>query len=315
MEKALYPCDLHCHTTRSDGADTPEELINHAAERGLKVIAITDHDIVPPKTIVLKKTGEEVDICKYAASKGLFLIRGIEISCETEVEDVHILCFQCDWENSFFEKLQKDVVKSKTESYKLLVKRLKEDGIDVTWEEVLENGGQPISESSVQKKMIFELVAKKGYAKDWSQAKIMVKNTKRYQIQRRKPDPVYVIKEVKRMGGVTVMAHPFLINEPVVTGGKSMNRSTYIERLIDAGLDGIESCYTYDKTSYSGKLSKNEIADIVRNTYGKRLKIISGGSDYHADYKKNVRNPRQLGECGITEEYFTSNVVLQTLGN
>lgn len=314
MEKALYECDLHCHTTRSDGADSPQELILHAQSVGLKVLAITDHDIVPPKTIKLDDSGVEVDICDYALSKGLFLIRGIEISCETNVEDVHIVCFNCNWEDKFFKKLQEDVVRSKVESYRILIDRLHADGMDVTWKEVLENGGKPVPEKSVQKKMIFELLARKGYAKDWSEAKLMIKNRARYQIRRRKPDPLYVIGEVHRMGGYAIMAHPFLVNETVVVGSTTMSRESYIERLIRAGLDGIEACYTYDKTSYNGKLSKEEIADRIRCKYGSKLSIISGGSDYHADYKKGVKNPRKLGESGVTEEYFISNNVLRTLG-
>ena len=311
MEKSAYAYDLHCHTTRSDGADTPVELVDNAADRGVKGIAITDHDIVPPKTVTLN--GKEIDICEYAESKGVLVIRGIEISCETEVEDVHIICFHCDWEAPFFEKLQKDVTASKIESYHLLVERLREDGIDVTWEEVLENNGTPISENSVQKKMIFELLARKGAAEDWSKAKLMVKNTKRYQIQRGKPDPVCVIKEIKRMGGYTVMAHPFLVNEPVMIKGGMMDRFSYIDRLIDAGLDGIEGCYTYDKTSYGGNLTKEEIEKVIRGTYRNRLRLISGGSDYHADYKKSVKSPRQIGECGVTESYFMSNEILCSL--
>ena len=315
MEKALYECDLHSHTTHSDGADTPEELICHAVERGLKVAAVTDHDIVPPKTIRLKETGEEVDICEYAASKGLLLLRGIEISCETEVEDVHIVCFRCDWEDVFFEKLQRDVVRSKIKSYRELVRRLNEDDMRMSWEEVLENGGNPVKEENVQKKMIFELMARKGYTNDWSEAKLMVKNTPRYKINREKPDPVDVIEEVHRTGGFTIMAHPFLVNEPVQTGKETMSRAEYIERLIAAGLDGIEACYTYDKTSYSGTLTKDEIETYIRSHYSDRVKIISGGSDYHADQKKNVKNPRMLGECGITKEYFDSNELLKTLLN
>jgi len=35
-----------------------------------------------------------------------------------------------------------------------------------------------------------------------------------------------------------------------------------------------------------------------------RLKIISGGSDYHGDEKKGVRNPRMIGECGVSFEYY-----------
>ena len=122
-----YPVDLHTHSTRSDGADTPQQLIDHAAALGMKVIAITDHDIRPPKEIpvqavdagdgalmektVMEKTDEGdsilVDAADYARAKGLQLLRGIEISCETTAEDCHLVCLGCDWEDPFFDDLER----------------------------------------------------------------------------------------------------------------------------------------------------------------------------------------------------------------
>jgi len=49
--KPSYSCDLHCHTDRSDGNDSPKELINLASSMSLRAIAITDHDINPPLTL------------------------------------------------------------------------------------------------------------------------------------------------------------------------------------------------------------------------------------------------------------------------
>ena len=45
MREKRYECDLHCHTTRSDGSDTPQELILNAEKAGVKVLAVTDHDV------------------------------------------------------------------------------------------------------------------------------------------------------------------------------------------------------------------------------------------------------------------------------
>ena len=310
--RANYPVDLHSHSTRSDGSDTPQELIDHAAGVGVKILALTDHDIRPPKTITLD-TGEEMDAVEYAKSKGLMLIRGIEVSCETTAEDCHIVCLGCDWEDPFFDRLERSVVESKTGSYRELVRRLCADGMELTWDEVLENNGSPVTEDHVQKKMIFELLARKGYTKDWAEAKLMVKHTPEYQIQREKPDPVEVIREVKRTGGIAIMAHPYLVHEPVRIPAGTMTRAEYIDRLIEAGLDGIEASYTYGKTSYGGTMTAEEIEAEVRERYATRLAIISGGSDYHADAKKGVKHPREVGECGITEEYFRGNAVLCTL--
>lgn len=328
-----YPVDLHTHSTRSDGADTPQQLIDHAAALGMKVIAITDHDIRPPKEIpvravdagdgaltektVMEKTdaGDSilVDAADYARAKGLQLLRGIEISCETTAEDCHLVCLGCDWEDPFFDDLEKAVVESKIGSYRELVRRLDADGMHMTWEEVLENGGNPVSEEQVQKKMIFELIARKGYQKDWSSAKLMVKNTPSYQILREKPDPVQVIREVHRCGGIVIMAHPYLVNEPVRLSSGTMDRAAYIDRLIEAGLDGIEACYPYSKTSYGGSMTPEQIEDEVRERYSGRVAVISGGSDYHADFRKGVApaKARIIGESGITLEYFQQNPLLQ----
>ena len=295
-----YLVDLHTHSTRSDGADTPQQLIDHAAALGMKVIAIADHDIRPPKEIhvqtvhagngaLMEKTVMEkpdagdstlVDAVDYARSKGLQLLRGIEISCETTAEDCHLVCLGCDWEDPFFDTLEQAVVESKIGSYRELVRRLDADGMHMTWEEVLENGGNPVSQEQVQKKMIFELIARKGYQKDWSSAKLMVKNTPSYQILREKPDPVQVIRQVHRCGGIVIMAHPYLVNEPV---------------------------------SYGGSMTPEQIEDEVRERYSGRVAIISGGSDYHADFRKGVASAkaRIIGESGITLEYFEQNALLQ----
>ena len=330
-----YPVDLHTHSTRSDGADTPQQLIDHAAALGMKIIAITDHDIRPPKDIlvetagagndspmekaVLEKTeaGDSVlvDAVDYAWSKGLHLLRGIEISCETTAEDCHLVCLGCDWEDPFFDSLERAVVESKIGSYRELVRRLNADGMYMTWEEVLENGGNPVAEEQVQKKMIFELIARKGYQKDWSRAKLMVKNTPSYQILREKPDPVQVIRQVHRCGGIVIMAHPYLVNEPVRLPSGTMDRAAYIDRLIEAGLDGIGACYPYSKTSYGGSMTPDQIESEVRARYSDRIAIISGGSDYHADFRKGVApaKARIIGESGITLEYFRQNVLLQKI--
>ena len=54
-----YLVDLHTHSTRSDGADTPKQLIDNAAARGMKVLAITDHDIRPPEKIQIDQIQED----------------------------------------------------------------------------------------------------------------------------------------------------------------------------------------------------------------------------------------------------------------
>ena len=77
--KPNYLCDLHSHTTRSDGNDTPKEFLDTAAALGMKVVAITDHDVLPPEKIEVG--GLMVDVERYAQKKGMKVLKGIEFSC------------------------------------------------------------------------------------------------------------------------------------------------------------------------------------------------------------------------------------------
>lgn len=302
--QAKYPCDLHGHTNRSDGNDSPLEFITKAAERGMKVVAITDHDMAPVQTVC--DNGRNINLAAFAAKKGIQLLNGIEISCETEIEDVHLVCFGCDWDNLFFHQLEELTIESKKESYHKLVELLALNGIMVSWEELLVNQGKQIKESLVQKKMIFELMAEKGYAASWKDAKIMIKQHSEFSVQRKKPNAADVISEIHKTGGIVILAHPYLVADEVRYQNQLMDRHTFIERLISAGLDGIEASYPYDKTSYGGVMNPQEIYQEVVSRYGNRGLIISGGSDYHADEKKGTINPREIGECGISLEEFKS---------
>jgi 3',5'-nucleoside bisphosphate phosphatase len=150
-------------------------------------------------------------------------------------------------------------------------------------------------------------MAARGYTKTWKDAKLLVRDNPALNVSRRKIDPCQAIALIHRAGGVAVLAHPYLIDEEVrVPGRPACSRARYIEALLDAGLDGMEANYTYDKTTYKGSLTPEEIAARVRQDYGGRLRFFSGGSDYHADHKKGAKQVRSLGERGISVEEFTA---------
>lgn len=309
--KTNYPVDLHCHTTGSDGADTPKELIDNAAELGMKVIAITDHDVLPPDQIEVD--GGMVDPVLYAKEKGVKLLPGIEFSCETEVEDVHVVVLGCDYTSPKILEMNQKIVDSKIYSYQKLVDVLSEKGYLMTWAEVLNYNNTPRKPEEVQKKLIFNLMAEKGYTETWSDAKLLVRNDQEYSVKREKPSAIDIINLAHETGGIAILAHPYLIDGQVESAGKKMTREAFIKTLIDAGLDGIEAAYTYDKTTYKGELTKDQIIAKIKQVYTDQVRIISGGSDYHADYKKTDKNVRSIGECGITWEYFLENSLLQNL--
>ena len=304
-----HECDLHCHTVRSDGNDTPKELIDLASSAGLKAIAITDHDIDPPLDV--EENNQIVDIRQYARSRGLRLVLGYEFSCDTDVDDVHILGYELDWENTLVKNEVERAKKSKSDAYRELCRRLTKNNMSIDYEDEIltyaDNSGisRHRDPDEVQRKHIFELMAKKGYASSWDKAKLMVRKDPELNVKREKIGPAEAINIINKCNGLAVLAHPYLMDEKIssrYTGEAS--REEYIEWLIGCGLGGIESCYTYNKTTYKGDKTNDEIKAEIEEKYRDRVNFFTGGSDYHNDGKKGVKDPRYLGEAGISLEEF-----------
>ena len=302
---AHYPCDLHAHTVRSDGNDTPQELLDNAVKAGLKVVAITDHDTPPPLTMTLADGGE-ANCVDHARERGLTYVPGYEFSCDTYVDDVHICGYGLAWDHPGLAEEVAAARASKSNAYKELCTILGRKGMPLDWDKDIRLAGteRERADDEIERKHIFEAMAAKGYCPDWSDAKILVRDTPELNVKRRKIDPLAAIKLIHDCGGIAILAHPHLIDEHVSPEGLgTISRADYIERLITAGLDGIEAAYTYDKTSYKGSMTPEQIETDIRQTYAGRL-FISGGSDYHAGHKKGQSKVRHLGERGITLEEF-----------
>jgi 3',5'-nucleoside bisphosphate phosphatase len=297
-----FECDLHCHTICSDGNDNPRELVKKAAELKMRAIAIVDHDIIPERPD---------DIKRYAETLGLKLVLGCEFSCDTYVDDVHIIGYEPDWKNPAILQEETKAKLSKSEAYRDLCLLLSKKGMPIDYEnEVLqyvddEGKLHKRNPDEVQRKHIFELMAYNGYFSSWEKAKLAVRDDPAFIIRRKKINPLKAIEIIKMSGGLSVLAHPYLIDENLHSEDVLCNnREGYIENLIDAGLDGIESCYTYSKTTYKGSLPDSRIKEIVEDKYHGRIRFFTGGSDYHNDAKKGAPNPRQIGEAGISFEQF-----------
>ena len=276
----------------------------------MKAIGIVDHDIVPPETLALDG-GEIVTIQDYSYKKGLIVVPGYEFSCDTFVDDVHICGYMMDWSDPEIAAEMDLCEKSKTDAYEELCHRLCEIGMPLDWEKDVLNYTFPDGRKAsrkpeeVQRKHIFEAIAAKGYTSSWSDAKILVRDNPKLNVRRRKIDPRAAISMIHKCGGIAILAHPYLIDEALETAdGAKMTREEYVSELIASGLDGIEASYTYDKTSYKGTKTPEQIEEEVRLKYEDLLCYISGGSDYHADHKKNSKKTRQIGERGISVEEF-----------
>lgn len=82
--------DLHCHSTRSDGLLTPLELVRRAVERGVEVMALTDHDEVAG-------LGEAQAAAREA---GIAFVPGAELSVTWQDDTIHVVALGIDAANA-----------------------------------------------------------------------------------------------------------------------------------------------------------------------------------------------------------------------
>ncbi|MDT8369467.1 MAG: PHP domain-containing protein, partial [Longimicrobiales bacterium] len=113
--------DLHLHTTASDGAWEPAEVVQGARAGGLHVIAITDHDTVAG-VAGAQATGAEV---------GLTVIAGCELSTTLDGREVHILGYGVDTTNAALLERGERARVRRRERMAEMVERLRAQGIEV----------------------------------------------------------------------------------------------------------------------------------------------------------------------------------------
>lgn len=73
--------DLHCHSTASDGALHPADVVRRAAGRGVKVLALTDHD----------QLDGLAEARQAAIEAGIRFIDGVEISVTWRGQTIHVV--------------------------------------------------------------------------------------------------------------------------------------------------------------------------------------------------------------------------------
>jgi predicted metal-dependent phosphoesterase TrpH len=262
--------DLHCHTTVSDGGDSPSELVAKAAAAGLEAIAVTDHDNDAGCDEAVASGGEH----------GLEVVRGVEISCDVEKlfeqgyepssrPTMHLLgYFIPEGDNPLSEALA-DLQRHRADRNRLIVERLNELGIPLTFEEVEQEAGGPWSQ--IGRPHFAAVLVRHGAVSEYQEAfdDYLAKGAKAY-VSRKLYRPREAVELMLSAGVVPVLAHPFTLNLGVGDLGR------FVDSLLEVGLKGIEG--------YHGDLPEAE-QEPFRALGRQRGLIVSGGSDYHGDMR------------------------------
>ncbi len=247
--------DLHIHTYYSDGVFSPEKIIDTAIDVGLQAIAITDHDNVLAYDVAQN----------YIKEKGLEdkieLIRGIEINTLYKNNEVHILGYFMNPEDSDFQTMLKNQQQARIKQTKEILTLLaKKEGIKIKFENVkkmVAEGG------SIGRPHIAKAITNAGGTTNVmdAYAKYIHDNSPVY-VQRKTVSPQDAVEIIYDAGGVPVIAHPHDLDIA----------ETLIKDLMNYGLRGIEA--------YHRKHSP-ACVEYFSSMAEELGLIVTGGSDFH----------------------------------
>ncbi len=249
MEPQAAPCDLHLHSTHSDGTMSPEAIVSYAHAIGLSAVSITDHDTINGQA-------EAIDA---GTDSGIDVVTGIEFSVEEDGASVHILGYCYDRENRALAASLGELAASRVARAEKIVRKLEERGISIPFEEVLAEAGG----GSVGRPHIARVLKRRGHVSSVSEAFARyISDSAPCNVPKEVLSRGEVVRLISGAGGVAVWAHP----------GWNVRRADLVERLIASGVRGVEVWHP----NHTERMRK-DIQDLARA----RGLVCTGGSDFH----------------------------------
>jgi predicted metal-dependent phosphoesterase TrpH len=259
--------DMHIHSIESDGTYTPEEIILRAMKNNVVALAITDHD-----TVAGVKRGREV-----AQKFQMEFIEGIEVSCNEEDLEVHVLGYYLNLEDEEFLAELRELEEARDKRNRKIIEKFEKIGIIIDIEEL-----KSFAPGNIISRLHFaNYLLEKGIVLSKNEAfdKYLGKHGIAYVPKENFP-PERAVKMIKKNGGFVSLAHPKLIT----LNDEKLN--DLIMRLKECGLDALESQYSSFSKSEKQKYKK------LAKKYGL---LITGGSDFHGGNREGV----DIGDAGL----------------
>jgi hypothetical protein len=243
--------DLHTHTTASDGTLTPRELVRAAVARGIRVLAITDHD---------STEGLAEALAEAAAHPPLTIVPGLEINCDVAGGEVHLLGYDVDVAAGWFQDFLRGQRAERAARVHRMAARLAELGMPIDPAEVL----ALVKEGSAGRPHVAQVMVRHGYVKSVREAfDRWLHATGPANVPRTRLTPAEAVAVIRRAHGVPVFAHPGLAG-----------RDELVPELVAAGLMGIEVYYAEHSAAQTAHYKE------LCRAHGL---VATGGSDYHGE--------------------------------
>ncbi len=187
--------DLHCHSTISDGLFSPPDLIAHAAQRGIKVLALTDHDDM----------GGLQAAREAALQHGIQFVNGVEISVTWKKRTLHIVGLKVNPDYAPLKNALNLVHTGRDERAQEMGASLAKAGIHDAYE-----GSKMIAANSIITRTHFaRFLVQNNHAKDTKSVfkKYLVKGKPGF-VEHEWMDLEAAVTLIKDSGGIAVIAHP-----------------------------------------------------------------------------------------------------------
>lgn len=268
MHNQEFRADIHCHTTCSDGSDTPIELLRLAKAAGLNGLSITDHDTIDAYTPELFEEAKKLEIA---------LLPGVEVSSELDEQSVHILGYGYDLKDPGLSRFLILMQERRTERNQAILKKLAAKGMPITEEELKAFA----TERTIGRPHIAQLMVMKKYVQTPRDAfEYYLKEGAACYASGIKYSPKEVIEAIHQAKGKAVLAHPHFIK-----------KGNFLKKLLNLRFDGLECHYA--------KLDKSLERPWLKLAKERNL-IPTGGSDYHGQIKPHI----PLGCSWVGEAIF-----------
>jgi len=268
---AQHQVDLHSHSLASDGTLSPTALIALAASRGVRVLALTDHDT----------TAGVAEAHAAGRDAGVELIPGVEISCDLNGRDVHILGLFIDPSAAPLAALLDAARAEREVAADRMHRRLASLGVPVDPDEVAAHA----TGDSVGRPHFARALVARGHVSSMRQAfERFLGDGRPAHVWRDRPSIEAGIAAIKGSGGLALAAHPAAYSQP-------LSQET-LHALRREGLDGIETLHPSHSPRHRRRYTKiAEAADMA----------ISGGSDFHG-----TREGAPPGTVGLDDEQWVA---------
>ena len=245
--------DLHIHTLYSDGAFSPEKIVDTAINVGLEAIALTDHDNV----LSYKVAKDYIDQNNIQ----LELIQGVEVNTLYKNNEVHILGYFMDVKNPDFQEMLKFQQQARVKQTKEIISLLaKKEGIKIKFDDIKK---QVAEGGSIGRPHIAKAITNAGGTNNVMDAySKYINDESPVYVQRKTVSPHDAVEVIYDAGGIPVIAHPHDLDiaEPL------------IKELMQYGLRGIEA--------YHRKHSP-ACVEYFSSMAEELGLIVTGGSDFH----------------------------------